>query len=243
MNSILSKTAKVGKNVELGQFCVIEDMVMIGENVQLGHGVIVHAGTQIGDGCVVGDYAVLGKQPFSFHHFSTKTSPQPPLVIQPSCYIGTYTLIYAGVTVGTQVYIADRVSIREGTAVGDGVRIGRCVDIDDHAQIGNGVKIQSGALIADETRIDEGVYIGAQVVTTADKYMSRDTQQRRGPWIQRNARIGSNATLLPHLTVGEESVIAAGAVIVRDVGSGLVVAGNPARVIRRVPEEQLKGKI
>ena len=90
--------------------------------------------------------------------------------------------------------------------------------------------------------LEEDVFIAPGVVTTNDNFMGR-TERRlelmRGPTIRRGARIGGGAVLLPGIEIGEEAFVGAGAVVMQDVPARAVVVGNPARVIREVPEEEL----
>jgi acetyltransferase-like isoleucine patch superfamily enzyme len=79
-------------------------------------------------------------------------------------------------------------------------------------------------------------------VTTNDNYMGRTEKRyelRQGPTIRRGARIGGGAVLLPGIEIGEEAFVGAGAVVIRDVPARAVVVGNPARVLRDVPDDEL----
>jgi UDP-2-acetamido-3-amino-2,3-dideoxy-glucuronate N-acetyltransferase len=86
------------------------------------------------------------------------------------------------------------------------------------------------------------VFIAPCVVTTNDNYMGR-TEKRlalmKGPTIRRGARIGGAAVLCPGVEIGEEAFVGAGAVVTRDVPPGVVVVGNPARVLRDVASDEL----
>ncbi len=90
--------------------------------------------------------------------------------------------------------------------------------------------------------IEEDVFIAPCVVTTNDNFMGR-TEARlaamKGPTIRRGARIGGGAVLLPGIEIGEEAFVGAGAVVAKDVPPRAVIVGNPARVIRDVPDEEL----
>ncbi|MDT7582357.1 MAG: hypothetical protein QOK35_3673, partial [Pseudonocardiales bacterium] len=83
--------------------------------------------------------------------------------------------------------------------------------------------------------------IAPRVITTNDNFMGRTERRhalRRGPTIRRGARVGAGAVLCPGVEIGEEAFVGAGAVVVRDVPPGVVVVGNPARVLRDVPSDE-----
>ena len=86
------------------------------------------------------------------------------------------------------------------------------------------------------------VFIAPRVITTNDNFMGRTERRhalRKGPTIRRGARIGAGAVLCPAVEIGEEAFVGAGAVVVRDVPPRVVVVGNPARVLREVPAEEI----
>ena len=103
-------------------------------------------------------------------------------------------------------------------------------------------KIQADAYITAYSTLEEHVFIAPCVVTTNDNWMGR-TEKRfgnvKGPTIRRGARIGGGAILCPAIEIGEEAFVGAGAVVTKDVPPRAVVVGNPARVLREVPDEEL----
>lgn len=90
--------------------------------------------------------------------------------------------------------------------------------------------------------IEDHVFFGPLVTSMNDKYMDRAEETFKGPHVKRGARIGGNATLLPGITIGEEAVIGAGAVVTKDVGPYTVAVGVPAKPIKEVPKEQYLDK-
>ena len=92
--------------------------------------------------------------------------------------------------------------------------------------------------------LEEHVFIAPCVVTTNDNFMGRTEKRhelRKGPTIRRGARVGAGAVLCPGVEIGEEAFVGAGAVVVKDVQPRVVVVGNPARVLREVPPDELLG--
>lgn len=133
-----------------------------------------------------------------------------------------------------------------GCTLGDEVRVGPFVEIQSDVTIGNRVKVQSHSFICSGVAIEDEVFVGHGVMFTNDRF-PRSTNEDGGlkggaDWsmertrIRRRASIGSNATILCGVTVGENAVIGAGSVVTKDVPERAVVAGNPAKVIRILDE-------
>jgi acetyltransferase-like isoleucine patch superfamily enzyme len=134
--------------------------------------------------------------------------------------------------------------VRERCELGDEVVVGRGSLVENDTTIGARTRIQANAYVTAYSTLEEDVFVAPCVVTTNDNFMGR-TEARlelmRGPTIRRGARIGGGAVLLPGIEVGEEAFVGAGAVVVHDVAPRTVVVGNPARVLRAVPDEELLG--
>src|ERR1700761_8386976 len=129
-----------------------------------------------------------------------------------------------------------------GCEIGDDVKIGTFVEVQKGAKIGNRCKVSSHTFICEGVTLEDGVFIGHNVTFINDRY-PRSTNadgklQTEADWaciptlVKRGASIGSGATLLCGITVGENAVVGAGSVVTRDVPPGAVVAGNPARIVK-----------
>ena len=207
-----------------------------------GEHVVVYPGTVLGEGCALGDHAVLGKQPVLGGGSTASRDPLPPLELGAGCTVSTGAIVFAGTRLGERVIVGDQACVRERCELGDRVVVGRGSLIENDTTVGDGVKIQADAYITAYTTIEEGAFIAPCVVTTNDNFMGRTEQRhalRRGPTIRRGARLGGGAVILPGVEIGEEAFVGAGAVVLRDVAPGTVVVGNPARVIRDVPADEL----
>jgi acetyltransferase-like isoleucine patch superfamily enzyme len=155
--------------------------------------------------------------------------------------------IASDVKLGKDVKIYDFVNLY-GCEVGDNSKIGTFVEIQKGAKIGRNCKISSHTFICEGVAIDDNVFVGHHVVFINDPYPRSTAEdgkvQTDDDWIcvptqvKRGASIGSNATLLCGITVGENAMIGAGSVVTEDVPENTIVAGNPARILRRIDESK-----
>jgi acetyltransferase-like isoleucine patch superfamily enzyme len=237
MNHFIEESARLGAQVTLGFGVVIEEGVEIGAGVALGHHVVIRAGARIGPGTVVEDGAIIGRQPRPSPIGTRPVQPQPGTVIGPDCLIGSNAIIYAGVVLEDHVLVGDLAYVREGTTVHRYSAIGTGVQVGYDVTIGSYTKIQTGAVILGT--YEDHVFIGPGVTTTDDLKMDRVSGTPLvGPCVKRGARVGGGAVLYPGLTVGYDAVVAGGAVVMRDVPDRKIVAGNPAKVMMDVPEQE-----
>ena len=129
-----------------------------------------------------------------------------------------------------------------GCELGDDVKVGTFVEIQKGAKVGNRCKISSHSFICEGVTIEDEVFIGHNVTFINDRFPRATngdgTQQTEADWecvptvVKRRASIGSGATILCGVCIGEGAIVGAGSVVTKDVPAGAVVAGNPARVLR-----------
>jgi acetyltransferase-like isoleucine patch superfamily enzyme len=203
---------------------------------------VVHEGTVLGDGVQILEFAVVGKQPVLSPRSTASRGPLPPAVLGAGTVVSTGAVVFAGTTLGARVIVGDQACVRERCEIGDDVVIGRGSLIENDTAVGALTKIQAGAYITAYSTLEESVFVAPCVVTTNDDFMGRTERRHeliKGPTIRRGARIGGGALLCPGVEIGEEAFVGAGAVVTRDVPSRVVVVGNPARVLRAVPDEEL----
>lgn len=205
---------------------------------------IVYPGTVVGEGCRILDYAVVGKQPTLGPRSTAKRDELPPLELGAGTVVSTGAIVFAGTTIGARAIIGDQACVRERCGVGDDVVIGRGALVENDTTVGALSKIQADAYITAYSTLEDAVFVAPRVITTNDNFMGRTEKRhalRKGPTIRRGARIGAGAVLCPGVEIGEEAFVGAGAVVVGDVPPGVVVVGNPARILREVPPEELSG--
>ena len=148
------------------------------------------------------------------------------------------TVIYENVVIGDNVETGHNVVVRENTAIGNNAIIGTNSVIDGHVVIGEGSRIETGVYIPPGTWIGRNVFIGPRAVFTNDKYPP--SRRLEGARIHDNAAIGANAVILPGVTIGSFSVVAAGSVVTKNVPPYTVVAGVPAKPVMSYEEYNRK---
>lgn len=131
-----------------------------------------------------------------------------------------------------------------GCSIGEGSRVGAFVEIQKNASIGKNVKVSSHTFICEGVTIEDDVFVGHNVSFINDKYPRATTEggtpQTEADWsviktvVKRGASIGTSSTILCGITIGENAVVGAGSVVTHDVPANAIVAGNPARMMRKV---------
>ncbi len=144
---------------------------------------------------------------------------------------------------GSDVKVYDFVNLY-GCEIGEGSQIGPFVEIQRGVVIGKRVKVQSHSFICEAVTIEDEVFVGHGVMFINDRFpVSVLPQNVPEPvWertlICRGASIGSNATILGNVTIGENALVGAGSVVTRDVPANTIVVGNPAKILRKLESEQ-----
>jgi len=193
-------------------------------------GVRIAPNVAVGKGSTLHPPCVLGMPPRGV------AEGRLALTIGPGAVIRPFTTIYAGTTAGAGLQTGQGASIREDNVIGDDVSIGTNAVLEYGNRIGDRVRIHSGCFL-ELTTIEEDVFVGPNVTFTDDPHpmkCPRYSECKGGPVVRRLARIGANATILPGVEIGAEALVGAGSVVTEDVPPGMVVVGNPARVIKAV---------
>lgn len=230
-------------NIKIGQNVVIGKDVSFGDNVVIGNNVVIYDGVSIGNNVLIQDNVVIGKQPSrAKNSILPETKKLPPTIIGSGVTVGTSAIIYANAEIKDDVFIADLATIRERVSIGVKTIVGRGVAVENDCVVGGYCKIETNSYITAYSTLEDYVFIAPYVVTTNDNYMAR-TKERlkhfKGVTVKKGGRIGANATILPGKVIHEDGTVAAASVVSRDVQSGDLVVGSPARKLRDVPEEQL----
>jgi UDP-2-acetamido-3-amino-2,3-dideoxy-glucuronate N-acetyltransferase len=157
-----------------------------------------------------------------------------------------FARIAPDVVLGNNVRIFAFVNLY-GCTVGDNSKIGTFVEIQKNATIGRNVKVSSHTFICEGVSIEDDVFVGHNVSFINDRFpraITADGQlQTETDWdvvrtvVKRGASIGTSSTILCGVTIGEDAIVGAGSVVTRDVAPRTVVAGNPARLLRKLEAE------
>ncbi len=192
----------------------------------------IYPGVEVGEGTIIGDFCVIGVPPRG------KKPGQLRTVIGRDCHIRSHSVIYAGTVMGDRFQMGHGGLVREDNRIGSDVSVGSHSVVEHHVDIRDRVRIHSQAFIPEFTVLEEGVWLGPGVVVTNAPYpaSARTKEFLKGVVVRENAKVGANVTLLPGVTVGRNSLVGAGSVVSKDIGEGVVVAGNPAREISAVSE-------
>lgn len=194
--------------------------------------VVVYPGVEMGEGADLGPFVVVG------YPAGGESPGARATIIGAGARIRANSVIYAGNRIGERFQTGQLVSIREDNEIGDDVSVGTGTVIEHHVRIGNRARIHSQAFVPEYSVIEDEAWIGPNVVFTNVLHPLCPQAKRcaKGAVVRRGAKIGANATLMPDITIGAMALVAAGAVVVRDVPEGAVVSGNPARVVKHVDE-------
>ena len=156
-----------------------------------------------------------------------------------------YLCVAPNVRLGRDVKLSKFINLY-GCEIGDDSKIGAFVEIQKNATVGQRCKISSHTFICEGVTIEDNVFIGHGVMFINDSYPRATTAdgslQTEADWkvertnIKKGASIGSGATILCGITVGENAIVGAGSVVTKDVPPNSIVAGNPARVLRYIEQ-------
>ena len=157
--------------------------------------------------------------------------------------MNSWNCIADDVRLGVNVKLSRYINLY-GCEIGDGSRIGAFVEIQKNASVGRRCKISSHTFICEGVVVEDDVFVGHGVTFTNDMYPRACTAggrpQTEADWkvertvVCKGASIGSGATILCNLTIGENAIVGAGSVVTRSVPPNAIVAGNPARILRYV---------
>ena len=158
-----------------------------------------------------------------------------------------YRCVAADVKLGADVKLSQFVNLY-GCEIGSNTKIGAFVEIQKNARVGSRCKISSHTFVCEGVIIEDNVFVGHNACFINDTYPRATTAdgglQTEKDWkvettlVKKGASIGSGATILANVTIGENAIVGAGSVVTKDVPPNTIVAGNPARAIRRLDVTQ-----
>lgn len=212
-NTIVSKAAKIHNSVKIGDYCKIYDNVVVEKD------------------CIIEDYTTLG--------YPSSLRDGSPLVIRQGSLIRSYSLFYEGSEFGPRLMTGHRVSVRERTMAGENLQIGTLSDFQGHCSIGNYVRTHSNVHIGQGSEIANYCWIFPYVVLTNDPHPPSDGF-RVGCKVEEYAVISTSSCVLPGVVIGAGSLIAACALVTKDVLPGRIAGGVPAKDLGPVGNIKLR---
>lgn len=199
----ISPLAKLGNQVEVGAFTIIHDNVILGDRVKIGAYCELGISTPLGDGT--------------------------PLIINNDSCVRSHSIFYESSAFGAGLVTGHHVTVRENTTAGNSFQIGTLCEIQGDCEIGEFVRFQSNVFVSKKTKIGNYVWVLPYVVFTNDP--TPPSNQMIGCVVEDFASICASSTILPGITVGQYSLVAAGACVTKNVPAHLAVAGVPAKII------------
>lgn len=213
---------------------------------------VIHTNVRLGSKHTIEDFVVLGKTPDG-------KKKGKILKIGSGAYLRTGTILYSGSNIGKNFVTGDYARVRENNKIGNNVSLGSHSMIERDSRIGNNVRIHSLCFIPEYTILEDDVWMGPNVTITnvihppcpifKERGHEMELKCLRGPNIKKGAIIGAGSILLPGIEIGEGAFVAAGSIVLNDVKKFTVVAGSPAKKIKRIkdltcdPEIYDKGEI
>lgn len=160
-----------------------------------------------------------------------------------------YLCIADDVRLGKNVKLAKFINLY-GCTIDDNTKIGTFVEIQKNAFVGKNCKISSHTFICEGVRIEDNVFVGHNVTFINDTYPRATSQngklQTEADWtveatvVKKGASIGSGCSILANVIIGENAILGAGSVITKDVPPNTIVAGNPAKILRKIKEQRAR---
>ncbi len=221
---------KRGNNVTIAAGCQIADTAVIEDNVYIDYNciirdnVVIKEGTTIGANCIIGEYTA--------DWYKDHSAGMEPLVIGKNSIIRSGSIIYCGSTIGDNFQTGHQVTIREKASIGHNVSVGTLSDIQGNCEIGNYVRMHSNVHIGQLSKVDSFAWIYPYVVLTNDPTPPSD--HFVGVHVKPFAVVATGALVMPGIEIGQDSLVAAGAIVTKNVPDYAVVAGNPGKQISDV---------
>lgn len=210
----------------------VSGLAQIGENVKIGPGTVIYDNVKIGDNCFIGPNCVIGEPTMNFykdHEHSKKTTE-----IGHNSIIRSHTVIYEDVRIGHTFQTGHNAIIREGSDIGNHSSFGSNSELPGKSKIGNFVRIHSKVMLSECNIIEDYVWIFPFVVITNTKYPPVGGFEETH--IKKYAVIAASSILVPGITIGENSIVAAGSIVTKNVNDGRLVMGNPAKDIKAIED-------
>lgn len=213
---------------DLAPNLLVGEGVTIADDASIGANVVIHDGVRVGAGVQIDHGAVLGRTSRRNRLSHTEPEAGGETVIGAGSIVCCYALVARGARMEAHSFLGDHANLRENARIGEDVAVGAGCLIRERASIGDRTRLQSHAVIGANTVIEADCFLGPGIHVIVGRTMT-SPPRAEPPVLRRGCQIGAGVRILPGVEVGEEAVVGAGAVVLRDVPAGAVVKGVPAR--------------
>lgn len=224
-NVIIGENVILGENISIGSNCIIEDNVVLNNNVFIDSNTIIRSNVTLGANAFIGSNCIIGE--YWMDYCVGRQKHKHPLLIGENSLIRSGSIIYAGSEIGSDFQTGHHVTIREKSKIGSHVSVGTLSDIQGNCVIGNYVRMHSNVHIGQLSVIDDFVWIFPYVVLTNDP--TPPSEEFVGVHVSPFSIIATGALIMPGLEIGQDALVAAGAIVTKNVEAYAVVMGNPAK--------------
>lgn len=231
----------IGIDVELGHNIVLLGDVTIGNGCKIGNNVLLRSAF-IGQNTVIEDNCIIGYDNITGHFRNRRAQGEQsrhPVIIEDNVLIRNGSTIYLGAKIHADCWINHHAIVRENSVIYKFCSLGSYTICEDNVSIGENTVVHNHTMIAAQTKIEPCVFIGPNVTFTNNSPIGhlRDLPGTiRGAILRFGCAIGGGVTIYPGIEVGQESIVAGGATVIRDVSPKIIVGGNPAAKIKNIDD-------
>lgn len=208
--------------------------VQIGADCHVGSFVVIYGGTVIGDGALVEEHVIIGKPERGYAVGHTYPGAGAETLVGPGVVLRAGVIVYAGTQIGARTVIGHHTLLRSFVIIGEDTQLGHNLTVERATRIGSWVRCSPGTHITSSCVLADRVFLGAGVRTVNDRYLIwHDSEQEPNlipPSFGYGARVGSGATILAGVTIGDHALVGAGSVVTHDVPADAIAYGVPARI-------------
>ena len=239
---------EIGDNCIISENIVFSDNVKIGNNCKIGNNVVLR-NCSIGDNTIIEDNVVIGYSSITGHYDEQKefqknipnsNNNKFRITIGKNVLIRTGATVYVDSIINDNCWINHNAIIRENVQISMNSSIGSNTICENNVSVGKRCVIQNNTMICSETIIESFVFVGPGVTFTNNAPIGhlRDIPPIiRAPKLRLGCAIGGGVTICPGVEIGQESIVASGAVVTENVLPRIIIAGNPAKKIRNVGQK------
>ena len=247
-NQNIDDNVLLGENCNIGKNIIFNGDVRIGNNCTIGNNVLLQS-VSIDDNSTIQDNSIIGYSTITGHYYDQKQSQKSyddldhskyAVIIGKNVLIRTGVTIYLDVNIGDNCWINHNAIIREQVTISEDSTLGSNTICENNVSIGKRCAIHNNTMICAKTLIESFVFIGPGVSFTNNSPIGhlRDVPSTiRGAKLRLGCAIGGGATICPGVEIGTEAIIAAGAIVTKDILPRIIVAGNPAKKIKDVEQQ------